>query len=292
MKTRIILGAVMIAVVAGLLWLDWSIQQAEEAGQEWAARFPLALLLAPLVAVLTAAAFLEIARLAQACEVRLMFVSGLLGSLALALFPFLSGMTVMFPCTPEGLTAMLGGVLLVAFAEQMIRHRSDEALRSVGGTMLAVVYLGVGGAMVLNIRYEFGVPGLVLFLAAVKVTDIGAYFVGSAIGRHKLVPSVSPGKTWEGLAGGLAAGAGAAALAAWLLPGINMKPGIAAVFGVIIGLTGQFADLCESALKRSAGAKDSGSAIPAFGGVLDIVDSPLLAAPLAWLLMREMTWLA
>ena len=292
MKTRILLGAVMIAAVAGLLWLDWHIEQAEEAGHKWAADIPLAVPLVPLVVVLTALAFGEISRLARPCQVRLLFVSGLLGALTLALFPFLAHLTVLFPCTPEGLTAMLGGVVLMVFAEQMIRHGSDEALRSVAGTMLAVVYLGVGGAMVLNIRYEFHVPGLVLFLGAVKATDIGAYFVGSAIGRHKLAPSISPGKSWEGLAGGLAAGAAAAVLAAALLPEIEMKPGYAAMFGVVIGLAGQFADLCESALKRSAGAKDSGRAVPSFGGVLDIVDSPLLAAPIAWLLMQEMTWLA
>jgi len=275
-----------------VLWLDWHIEQAEEAGRKWAADIPLAMPLAPLVVVLTAAAFWEIARLARTCQVRLLFVSGLLGALVLALFPFLKGLTVMVPPTPQGLMAMLGGVLLMVFAEQMIRRRSDEALRSVAGTMLAVVYLGVGGAMVLNIRYEFHVPGLVLFLAAVKATDIGAYFVGSAIGRHKLAPSISPGKSWEGLVGGLAAGAAAAALVAWLLPAVEMKPGYAAIFGVVIGLAGQFADLCESALKRSAGAKDSGRAVPSFGGVLDIVDSPLLAAPVAWLLMQQMTWLA
>ena len=153
MKTRIILGAVMIAAVAGLLWLDWHIEQAEEAGHKWAQDIPLALPLAPLVVVLTAAAFWEISRLARACQVRLLFVSGLLGTLALAMFPFLAHLTVLFPCTPEGLMAMLGGVVLMVFAEQMIRHGSNEALRSVAGTMLAVVYLGVGGAMVLNIRY-------------------------------------------------------------------------------------------------------------------------------------------
>lgn len=288
MKTRIILGAVMIAAVAGVLWLDWYIQQAEDAGREWAADIPLAVPLVPLIVVLTVLAFREIARLARPCQVRLLFVSGLLGALVLALFPFLRGLTVMIPPTPEGLIATLGGVLLLVFAEQMIRHRSNEALRSVAGTMLAVVYLGVGGAMMLKIRYDHGVQGLVLFLAAVKATDIGAYFAGSAIGRHKLAPSISPGKTWEGLLGGLAAGACAAVLVAWLLPMPirQLELHYAAIFGVIVALAGQFADLCESVLKRSAGAKDSGHVVPGFGGVLDIVDSPLLAAPVAWVLLQ------
>lgn len=288
MKTRIILGAVMIAALAGLLWLDWHIQNAAEAGREWAHKIPLAVPLVPLVVVLTVAAFREIARLARARQVRLLFVSGLLGALGLAMFPFLRNLTVMVPPTPEGLMATLGGVLLLVFAEQMIRHGSDQALRSVAGTMLAVAYLGVGGALVLDIRLTRGVPALVMFLAAVKATDIGAYFVGSAIGRHKLAPSISPGKTWEGLLGGVAAGACAAVLVARLLPMPirQLEPHYAAIFGAIVGLAGQFADLCESTLKRSAGAKDSGHVVPGFGGVLDIVDSPLLGAPVAWVLLK------
>lgn len=286
MKTRIILGVVMIAAVAGLLWLDWYIQHAAEAGHEWAHKMPLAVPLVPLIVVLTVAAFREIARLARPCQVRLLFVSGLLGALALAMFPFLAHLTVMIPPTKEGLMATLGGVLLLVFAEQIIRHRSNQALRSVAGTMLAVVYLGVGGAMVLNIRYDHHVPGLVLFLAAVKATDIGAYFVGSAIGRHKLAPSISPGKTWEGLLGGLAAGACAAVFVARLLGIRQLELHYAGIFGVIVALAGQFADLCESALKRSAGVKDSGHVVPGFGGVLDIIDSPLLAAPVAWVLLQ------
>lgn len=286
MKTRIILGAVMIAAVAGLLWLDWHIQHAAEAGREWAADIPLAVPLVPLIVVLTVVAFREIARLARARQIRLLFVSGLLGALALAMFPFLVHLTVIIPPTAEGLMATLGGVLLLVFAEQMIRHGSDQALRSVAGTMLAVAYLGLGGAMVLNIRYDHNVPGLVLFLATVKATDIGAYFVGSAIGRHKLAPSISPGKTWEGLLGGLAAGACAAVLVARLLPIPQLELHYAGIFGVIVALAGQFADLCESVLKRSAGAKDSGHVVPGFGGVLDIIDSPLLGAPVAWVLLQ------
>ncbi len=113
MKTRIILGAVMIAALAGLLWLDWHIQNAAEAGREWAHKIPLAVPLVPLVVVLTVAAFREIARLARARQVRLLFVSGLLGALGLAMFPFLRNLTVMVPPTPEGLMATRGRAAVV-----------------------------------------------------------------------------------------------------------------------------------------------------------------------------------
>jgi len=95
---------------------------------------------------------------------------------------------------------------------------------------------------------------------------------------------LSPGKSWEGLAGGLALAAGVGALGAWLLTRTG-TPAFGALFGLIVGLAGQFGDLCESLLKRSAGAKDSASLVPTFGGILDIIDSPLLAAPPAVLLL-------
>ena len=89
---------------------------------------------------------------------------------------------------------VLGLSALAIFVEQMVRHRTEGAFCRVACTMLAVLYLGVGLALVLLIRMEHGVATLVLFVAAVKFTDIGAYFTGSAIGRHKLIPWLSPGK--------------------------------------------------------------------------------------------------
>ena len=126
-----------------------------------------------------------------------------------------------------------------------------------------------------------------LFLAAVKCTDIGAYFVGSAVGRHKLIVWLSPGKSWEGLIGGLAFAAGVSILVAWAWK-IDAAVWEAAVFGVAVALAGQFGDLCESLLKRSARVKDSGAALPEFGGVLDLLDSPLLAAPVGYVLLAAM----
>ena len=177
----------------------------------------------------------------------------------------------------------------------MIRHRVAGALARVSLTMLAVVYLGAGAALMFAIRMDgrLGVPALVLFLAAVKFTDIGAYFTGTAIGRHKLIPWLSPGKTWEGLAGGLAAAAGISVLAVWAFRHVasshlSLSYVQAAIFGVVVGGIGQFGDLSESLLKRSAQVKDSGALVPEFGGILDILDSPLLAAPAAYVLLAVM----
>jgi len=141
----------------------------------------------------------------------------------------------------------------------------------------------------------------------IKACDIGAYFTGKAMGRHKMIPWLSPGKTWEGLLGGVLlsglVASGIAALfnhlqdrfedlhlaGAWcghdFVPASFSLVGAAAA-GVLIGLVGQLGDLTASVFKRDADIKDSGSSIPGFGGILDVTDSPLIAAPLAyWMLI-------
>ena len=289
MKKRILFGFIMITVLAALLWLDWWLERSD-AGR--VRGLPLALLLLPVMAV----AYVEMARLAAAAGVIVLILSGLFGTLLLATLPFWWQLTRIGQINADSGPALLtlSLISLLVFAEQMIRHRTSDALRQVACTFLAIVYLGVGGAIILWIRVTWGVGALVMFLATVKCTDIGAYFTGSLIGKHKMIPWLSPGKSWEGLIGGLAAAAGAAALAAWLLgivaipPFEAITPWQAALFGVAVGLAGQFADLCESLLKRSVKQKDSGAVVPEFGGVLDIIDSPLLAAPVACLALSLM----
>jgi phosphatidate cytidylyltransferase len=180
-------------------------------------------------------------------------------------------------------------MLWIIFLEQMITRRTTDAVRTIACTILTVLYLGIGGAMILQIRMDEsnGLLKLVMFLAVVKSTDIGAYFTGSAIGRRKLIPWLSPGKSWEGLIGGLAAAAGVSILIAHF-GDIGIAVWQAGLFGVIVGLAGQFGDLCESLFKRSARLKDSSSMVPEFGGVLDIIDSPLIAAPAAFALFAIM----
>jgi len=288
MKKRIIFGAVMIAGVAGLLWADWLLARAAGEGASLLGLPLKGLPLAGAIVVLTAWAFAEFSRLAAAAGVRLLGLAGLFAAAALATLPFWwQGIEPAGPGAKE-LLVLAGLGLGIIFAEQMARYRTADAMRQIGCTLLAVLYLGVGGALMLSLRLAHGTAVLVLFLAAVKFTDIGAYFTGRAAGRHKMVPWLSPGKSWEGLAGGLAAGAGVSILAARLLGIGNLAVWEAAAFGVAVGAAGQFADMCESLMKRSARMKDSGAAVPEFGGVLDIIDSPLLAAPVAMILLEIM----
>jgi phosphatidate cytidylyltransferase len=280
MIIRIIFGVLMAGIMIGLLWFDATF---EPAG------LPMTVLVLGLVVV----AFIEMRRLLQTRGVEILWLSGAAGAALLATSPFwwsyLADFLALPSSTPDGLQIFLLIALLLAaiFLEQMFQDAPETSLLRVAGTVLAMLYLGVGGAMVLKIRIAHGEAMIILFLATVKLTDVGAYFTGSLIGRHKLIPKLSPKKTWEGLIGGLTT----AAVAAILLPMLlgRVHPDVtphwawwqAAIFGVLMGITGQFGDLCESLLKRSAHVKDSGAVVPEFGGVLDIVDSLLFSAPVA-----------
>ncbi len=286
MRTRIVLGTIMIAAIAAVLWWDHHLQEAQ-----WpvvgAPLFALAV-------ILVVAGYLEFARLAGAAGVLVLRCTGAACAIALAGLP----MWLQVDCG-AGLPAQrvplvaFAAIVVAVFLAQMASHRTDQAIRRIAGTLMGIAYLGILTACLVALRVEFGIPALVMFLAAVKFTDIGAYFTGTLIGRHKLIPWLSPGKSWEGLLGGLAAGAGAAIGANWLLGsaggGLIMTVSAAAVFGLSMGLAGQFGDLCESLLKRDANLKDSGAVIPEFGGVLDIVDSPLVAAPIGYVLLAVLT---
>lgn len=125
-----------------------------------------------------------------------------------------------------------------------------------------------------------GVTWMLAVLLGTAACDTGAYLVGSLIGRHKMIPHISPGKTWEGLAGGVL-GAVAASLALSGILKIGWLPAI--LLGLLICGAAVLGDLCESLLKRSAGAKDSGNLIPGHGGVLDRIDSILFVLPAVYL---------
>jgi len=130
---------------------------------------------------------------------------------------------------------------------------------------------------------------LALWLVAVaKFCDVGALLAGLAFGRHRMSPQISPKKTWEGAAGGIVCSMGVGAGVAWLardVLGGQLSPGRAALIAVPVAALGIVADLVESVIKRRANLKDSGRAIPGIGGMFDLSDSMILAAPVGYLLL-------
>ena len=134
-----------------------------------------------------------------------------------------------------------------------------------------------------------GLYYVVWVFVATKFTDVGGLLIGVPFGKHKIAPTISPAKSWEGCVGGLAVSAGASALFAWLLRdtfGISfMVPWKAGVLALPIAVLSIPSDLIESVFKRLAGAKDSGATIPGIGGALDLIDSMVLTSPAALILL-------
>jgi phosphatidate cytidylyltransferase len=162
-------------------------------------------------------------------------------------------------------------------------------LAAAGAVIFSMVYLGLMLGFLLALRRWHSAWWIIGVVLTTKSSDIGAFFTGKAIGRHKLIVWLSPGKTWEGLCGGAVlatlVGLGLAAASGLLAPADHIPLWLGAVCGTLFALVGQFGDLTMSLFKRGAGLKDSSSLVPGMGGVLDVLDSPLMVAPLAyWLL--------
>jgi len=190
---------------------------------------------------------------------------------------------------------LAGGVVVLMIAGALTFTRERKAIESVGVSLLSILYVGLLLSFVLRTRLDFitpsanhGTMALVLLLAVVKGNDIGAYCTGKLIGRHRIAPTLSPGKTIEGTLGGLALGVGAALLVCglWTIDGYRLLTWPwALVYGLVVGLAGQVGDLVESVIKRDSGRKDSGRTLGPFGGAMDMADSVLLAAPVAYVLV-------
>jgi phosphatidate cytidylyltransferase len=131
-----------------------------------------------------------------------------------------------------------------------------------------------------------GESALALTIFVAKGADIGAYFTGRLIGRHRMSPVISPKKTWEGLAGGLVLSSATAVALNRLMTQLLPSDLEAALFGAVVGGAGVLGDLAESLIKRDRKRKDASQVVPGFGGVLDVVDSVLFAAPVAYWWLR------
>ena len=171
--------------------------------------------------------------------------------------------------------------LLGLLLYQYTRYGTLAVLANCGANYFSVIYLGLFSAFVSAVRIDFGPWVLLMFVFVVKSADIGAYTIGRLLGKHKFSPQISPGKTWEGMAGAVAT---AVIVAVSFAVSCDIMSWPAAVFfGCCFAFIGQFGDLVESMLKRDAEQKDSANTVPGFGGILDVIDSPLIAAPFAYL---------
>ncbi|NDC62868.1 MAG: hypothetical protein EBZ59_02530 [Planctomycetia bacterium] len=187
------------------------------------------------------------------------------------------------------------------FVLEIVRYRPHGgSIERLAAGCLLLAYVGLPLAFIVSLRLlcvenigpeqtgggHLGIVPLASLVAVVKAGDIAAYVLGSFCGRHRMVPVLSPGKTWEGAVASLAGSLAAAwaVLSAGGMPAEAGPWGGWPVFGAAVGAAGMLGDLGESLLKRELGAKDSGRSLAGLGGVLDLVDSLLFAAPVAWTL--------
>jgi phosphatidate cytidylyltransferase len=250
--------------------------------------------LVTLLSLMSGLAAWEFYRVAEACGARPMHAVGIGLS---ALFPLaVSARFLGFWVPPVSVVALLVPMLLtvVLFA----RGVAGGPLAATATTLLGVLYTGGMLSFAYALRYhEFIIDargGTALVFIPVFVTwvnDTGAFLAGKRWGRAKLMPSVSPGKTWAGAYGAL----GASLLATWLLAAfvlppmahLTLRPVGVVVVGVALSLAAQIGDLVESMFKREAGVKDSSHLIPGHGGVLDRVDSVLFTLPVGYVLLSS-----
>ena len=298
LRNRLTFGPLMLAALYGVLEFDSHIEQWTQSwvssrsgahGLAGVGIFLLAMMLLPL-------ATQELATLLTRERVRPYRVIAGTGSGLLTLHAFLTQFGWFQQIATSAFAFVLVLVMILAALRRAWGKHTNEAITHMAGTVFAMLYLGglawflvalrVKHSMNPN-RFQGSTAVIFMILLVVKFADIGAFFIGSRFGKHKLIPWLSPKKSWEGLAGGLVTSAIVALICSRVWPAelrtIASIPK-ALFFGAVIGAVGQAGDLLESLMKRDAEVKDSGQLIPGFGGLLDIIDSPLLAAPVAYLL--------
>jgi phosphatidate cytidylyltransferase len=295
LRNRLTFGPIMLAGLFLLLWVDhraqsWTVGAYEYRGEK---RGLAGLGVVALLLIAMPGAVAELANLFAAERVRPYRVIAAAGSAALIFHAFATQFPQFQPIAASSLAFIIVFVMLMAALRRALDRQSQDAIVHMAGTVLATLYLGGLAWFLVALRVK-GSPRVrgstvlvLMILLCVKFTDIGAFFGGRAFGKRKLIPWLSPGKTWEGLFFGLLTAAGVGAICAVFIDarrGYELPWWKGAIFGAVIGGVGQLGDLLESMMKRDAEVKDSGTSLPGFGGILDVTDSPLLAAPFAYLL--------
>jgi phosphatidate cytidylyltransferase len=267
--TRVLSGAVLIAIAVGVVWFAPS---------------ALFFLVAEALLVL---AFVEYAKLAAACALPIPLVPSGIATVVASV-----GVTSSFWIGDQvvanaiALDAALMSAFVVLAALSLVSWRGDrDALARAAASIFPALYLGLPIGAMVAVRTLRGREALFLLLLTVMVSDTAQYYTGRALGRRLLAPTISPKKTIEGAVGGFVfGGVLLAVVGAWWLPAIPVA--LRALLGVAVVALGIAGDLFESMIKRAAGVKDSSALIPGHGGVLDRIDALLFAAPVYYIVVK------
>ena len=287
LKHRLITGPLLSIALIGIIALDANLD-----GYTCSCgTLPNGLLIALLAAIAAPFAAIELCSIAASagarCSTPVLILTMEAWIAAIYLMPEgLSATTVMAIMATIIVCSMVLSVFSLAKGKQLQGVFTGAAI-----TLATSSYVAMGFGFFMLLRKEHSAWWIFGIIAIIKMCDTGAYFVGSTLGRHKLIPWISPGKTWEGLFGGLlTAGITAVLLAAasdkWLPLEQHISMQTAFGIGILFGFLGQAGDLVMSVFKRDSGLKDTSSVLPGLGGVLDVFDSLLLVGPAAyWIFM-------
>ena len=205
----------------------------------------------------------------------------LIGMLVPAILHFQSGIEGYFAVEPFFIVI----ACLFTFVLLFIRRENAQALSSISVTMFGLLYIAWFFSFFIKLKFLPQGALLVAFLIVVtKMGDIGAYFVGRSIGKHGLIPRISPNKTIEGTIGGLIASVATALISRSYLPNYSFAHLL--TLGLLLGILAQVGDLAESLIKRDCNVKDAGNNISGFGGMLDVIDSLLFTAPIFYFYVK------
>lgn len=278
LKYRLFFGALMTVFFTAIVildaWLDGSLTASGLDDKPVQAT-----ILCILIVLLIIPAQFEISKLAAAKNLKIFVPVSIVASILFATSWY---WPQLFEISPAIYLLLLSSFSLFGLLlTQYICCGTSAVLANCGANYFSIIYLGLLSAFIVAIRIDFGLWPLLMFVFVIKSADIGAYTIGKLFGRHKFSPKISPGKTWEGMAGAVAL----AMLIAVLFAGWSgiMTWWLAIIFGCCFAFIGQLGDLIESMIKRDAEQKDSANSVPGFGGILDVLDSPLAAAPFAYL---------
>jgi phosphatidate cytidylyltransferase len=282
LRTRLWMGAVLIALTVGVMVLDNRLGPV----------YPFLLVLLLVLALVACFELLHLAPAGRRPPGWLCYAA--VAALILANWPaHLEG-------TRDGdpwhwVLAVFTAVVLAAFLAVMATFReAGESVTRIALTVCVAAYLGLLPSFLAQLRWppdagrrgEAATVSLALAIFVPKCCDIGAYFTGRFLGRHKMAPVLSPKKTWEGAAGGLVAAVAAAVGINRLGPALGGGLWAEIGFGLTVGAAGMLGDLAESLIKRDFQHKDASQVVPGFGGVLDVVDSIVFAAPVSYCWLR------
>jgi len=280
LRWRLLLGALLVATLVGLAVWDHRTSP------------PGVWVTLPALLLLSVVATQELLALFAARDLKPLAWPLYLVNLALVAVNWLPAWMPMLAKTSPDASLMAAAVLMLFLGEMRRYERPGMVMERLACGVLIVGYIGLLFAFLAKIRLlqggAAGIPAMLSLILIVKLGDTGAYTVGRLFGKHKMAPVLSPGKTWEGAVGGLLSACfGGWLTGAWLLPLLTsharvLEPSRWLLYGFVVGLAGMFGDLAESLIKRDVGRKDSSAWMPGFGGVLDVLDSILFAAPVAY----------